>query len=212
MEQRTPTSFPSAIRRVLRASTASVREGDYWSITFDGHTVRVRDLKGMRYLARLLVDPGREFHVLDLVAAESGQTAAVGRAAEPGLLHSGLGDAGPLLDAQAKEAYRRRLAEIDDDMGEALAIGDDERAAQADVERDLVIRELTRAVGLGGRDRRAASASERARASVTRAVRQAIARIRDHHPSLGTHLDRAIRTGTYCAYLPDSPASVEWKT
>ena len=131
--------------------------------------------------------------------------------AEPGLSHSGLGDAGPLLDAQAKEAYRRRLAEIEDDIGEALAMGDDERAAQADVERDLVIRELTRAVGLGGRDRRAASASERARASVTRAVRQAILRIREHHPTLGTHLDRAIRTGTYCAYLPDSPASVEWK-
>jgi tetratricopeptide (TPR) repeat protein len=186
------------------------REGDYWCVTFDGHTMRVRDLKGMRYLARLLAEPGREFHVLDLVAAESGQT-AVGPAAEPGLSHSGLGDAGPLLDAQAKEAYRRRLAEIEDDMDEALAIGDDERAAQADVERDLVIRELTRAVGLGGRDRKAASASERARASVTRAVRQAILRIREHHPTLGTHLDRAIRTGTYCAYLPDSPASVEWK-
>ena len=64
----------------------------------------------------------------------------MGRAAEPGLSYSGLGDAGPLLDAQAKEAYRRRLAEIEDDMGEALAMGDDERAAQADVERDLLIR------------------------------------------------------------------------
>ena len=105
------------------------REGDYWCVTFDGDTMRVRDLKGMRYLARLLAEPGREFHVLDLVAAESGQT-AVGPAAEPGLSHSGLGDAGPLLDAQAKEAYRRRLAEIEDDMGEALAIGDDERAGR----------------------------------------------------------------------------------
>ncbi len=47
------------------------REGDYWSVIFDGHTVRVRDLKGMRYLARLLADPGREYHVLDLVAAET---------------------------------------------------------------------------------------------------------------------------------------------
>jgi tetratricopeptide (TPR) repeat protein len=187
------------------------REGDYWCVTFDGHTERVRDLKGMRYLARLLADPGREFHVLDLVAAESGQTAGVGHAAEPGLSHSGLGDAGPLLDAQAKDAYRRRLAEIEDDMGEALAMGDDERAAQADVERAVLVRELTRAVGLGGRDRRAAAASERARASVTRAVRHAIVRIREHHPTFGTHLDRAIRTGTYCAYLPDSPASVQWK-
>src|ERR687895_313731 len=48
------------------------REGDYWSVLFEGRTVRVRDLKGMRYLARLLASPGREFHVLDLVAAEMG--------------------------------------------------------------------------------------------------------------------------------------------
>ncbi len=42
------------------------REGEYWSITFGAHTTRVRDVKGMRYLARLLADPGREIHVLDL--------------------------------------------------------------------------------------------------------------------------------------------------
>jgi tetratricopeptide (TPR) repeat protein len=187
------------------------REGDYWTVAFDEHTVRVRDLKGMRYLARLLAEPGREFHVLDLVSTERGHTAAGGRPPEAGLSYPGFGDAGPLLDAPAKEAYRRRLAEIEDDIGEALATGDDERAAQANVERDLLIGELSRAVGLGGRDRRAADASERARASVTRAVRQAIARIRQHHPALGTHLDRAISTGTYCAYLPDSPGTMEWK-
>ena len=43
------------------------REGDYWSVIFEGRTVRVRDRKGMRYLAQLLAHPGREFHVLDLV-------------------------------------------------------------------------------------------------------------------------------------------------
>jgi tetratricopeptide (TPR) repeat protein len=75
------------------------REGDYWSVVFDGHTVRVRDLKGMRYLAQLLTHPGREFHVLDLVAAETGQQME-------------LGDAGEMLDERAKAAYRRRLAEI----------------------------------------------------------------------------------------------------
>ena len=74
-----------------------------------------------------------------------------------------------MLDAQAKEAYRRRLAEIEEDIEEAQAMGDDERAAQAAAERDFLVRELARAVGLGGRDRRAGSASERARASVTRA-------------------------------------------
>ncbi|MGH2499626.1 MAG: hypothetical protein ACRDF0_06010 [Candidatus Limnocylindria bacterium] len=186
-------------------------EGDYWSVIFEGHTVRLRDLKGMRYLARLLADPGREYHVLDLVAAETGSRAQVDSSQAAGLPRSVLGDAGEILDARAKDAYRRRLAEIEDDIGQARAIGDAERAAQADAERDFLVRELARAFGLGGRDRRAASASERARAGVTRAVRQAITRIAEHHPQLGEHLSRTIRTGTYCAYLPDPRAPAGWE-
>ena len=34
---------------------------------------------------------------------------------------------------------------------------------------------------------------------MTRAVRKAIARIAEHHPQLGEHLDHAVRTGTFCA-------------
>lgn len=174
------------------------REGDYWSVAFDGRLLRLRDLKGVRYLARLLADPGREFHVLDLVALETGQVVPV------------LRDMGAVLDARAKEAYRRRLVEIDEDIEEATAVGDSERAARAEQERDLLVRELSRAVGLGGRDRRAGAASERARASVTRALRQALARIREHDPVLAKHLDRAVTTGTYCAYRPDPARPVVW--
>ena len=186
------------------------REGDYWSIVFEERTVRVRDLKGMRYLARLLAHPGREFHVLDLVAAENG-VAPVERGQTAGPSRSTLGDAGEMLDARAKDAYRRRLAEIEEDIEQARALGDAERAAQADAERGFLARELSRAVGLGGRDRRAASASERARVGVTRAVRKAIGQIGEHHPQLGEHLSRAIRTGTSCAYLPDPRASADWR-
>jgi transcription elongation GreA/GreB family factor len=164
---------------------------------FEGRTVHVRDLKGMRYLAQLLAHPGREFHVLDLVAAETGQRMA-------------LGDAGEILDERAKTAYRRRLTEIEDDIEQARALGDARREAQADAERDFLVQELARAVGLGGRDRRAASASERARSGVTRAVRQGIARIGEHHPQLGEHLNRAVRTGTYCAYVPEPGARAAW--
>jgi tetratricopeptide (TPR) repeat protein len=186
------------------------REGDYWWVVFEEHTARLRDAKGLRYLARLLADPGREFHVLDLVAAEGGGRADAGRQAARGLSWSSASDAGALLDARAKESYRRRLVEIEEDIEEARAMGDDERAARADTERDLLVRELARAVGLGGRDRRAGSASERGRASVTRAVRHALGRIRAHIPPLGEHLDRAVRTGTYCAYLPDPRVQGVW--
>jgi tetratricopeptide (TPR) repeat protein len=173
------------------------REGDYWFVVFQGRTVRVRDLKGMRYLAQLLAHPGREFHVLDLVAAETGQRAA-------------LGDAGEILDERAKSAYRRRLAEIEGDIEQARALADDQREAQADAEREFLVRELARAVGLGGRDRRVASASERARSGVTRAVRHGIARIAEHDSQLGEHLDGAVRTGTHCAYIPEPGAPGPW--
>ena len=185
------------------------REGDYWSVSFEGRTIQLRDLKGIRYLARLLADPGRDLHVLDLVAAESGRLAGV--ESGPGGSHTGTGDAGEMLDGRAKDAYRRRLAEIDDDIEQARALEDTEREMQADAEREFLVRELSRAVGLHGRDRRAASASERARVSVTRAVRQAIARVSEHDPELGQHLDRTIRTGTYCAYVPDRSAPAAWR-
>jgi hypothetical protein len=186
------------------------REGDFWCVTFEGRTARLRDLKGMRYLARLLAEPARELHVLSLVAGERGGSPDASGSTAPGLACSSGLSADVFLDAQAKAAYRRRLAETEEDAEDARAVGDDDRVAQAEAERDFLIRELARAVGLGGRDRPADSASERARASVTRAVRQAIARSREHHPELGEHLDRAIRTGTYCAYRPDSRVLAQW--
>lgn len=183
------------------------REGDYWSVMFDGRTVRLRDSKGMQYIRRLLDEPGREFHVLDLatVGATAGETEG-----HPAVVVDA-GDAGALLDGRAKEAYRRRLSEIEFDLEEARSLGDTRRAEQANAERDFLLRELSRAVGLGGRDRRAGAASERARSAVTRAIRQALIRIREHDTALAEHLDRSIRTGACCAYQPDSSAPLTWK-
>jgi tetratricopeptide (TPR) repeat protein len=206
---RQPQLHPPTDARLGDAAVCH-REGDYWSVGFEKHTTRLRDSKGLQYLARLLANPGRQFHVCDLAAAGK---AALDMSRDPAgsRLVPDAGDAGQLLDARAKEAYRRRLAEIDEDIEEARAMADVDRAAQADAERECLVRELARAVGLGGRDRRAASASERARSAVTRAIRHGMARIREHDAALGEHLDHAIRTGTYCAYLSDSRVPVVWK-
>jgi hypothetical protein len=66
-------------------------------------------------------------------------------------------------------------------------------------------------VGLGGRDRRAASDLERARVSVTRTLRSAIASVREQHPELGAHLAASVRTGTYCRYAPAACDEVAWR-
>ena len=46
---------------------------------------------------------------------------------------------------------------------------------------------------------------------MTRAIRQAMAGIKEHHPELGEHLERTIRTGTYCSYLPDTRTPDRWE-
>jgi hypothetical protein len=120
-------------------------------------------------------------------------------------------DAGPQLDETAKRAYRERLAELDVEGAEAERWNDPERAARAREETAALAGELSRAVGLGGRDRRAASASERARVSVTRAIRSAVERIGAQSAATGEHLERTIRTGTYCAYAPDPRAPTAWQ-
>jgi class 3 adenylate cyclase len=186
------------------------REGEYWAIAYEGDAFRLKDSKGLRYLARLLAEQGRELHALDLVAGEHAPERPR-RRLDPALVASTPADAGEILDARAKAEYRHRLAELEEEAEEARAFGDAERAARALEERDFVVRELASALGLGGRDRRAASPSERARVSVTRAIRAALARIREHSTTLGEHLDRTVHTGTFCSYTPDPRAPVDWR-
>jgi hypothetical protein len=209
---RDATSAPIRARasEPIAHSTVFRREGEYWSIAYEGDAFRLRDSKGLRYLARMLREPGRELHALDLVAGETGAERAE-RTTEPGLMPASLGAAGEILDPQAKAEYRRRLDELEAEVDEARALGDPERAARADEERDFLVRELAGAIGLGGRDRRMGSPSERARVSVTRAIRGALARIGDQNSALGDHLERTIRTGTYCSYTPDPRAPIDWR-
>lgn len=185
--------------------------GSTRTISFRGHTMTIRDLKGMRYLARLVAVPGREFHVLDLVAAESGVLRPQSADPDAGRVVRG-GEAGlPLLDAAAREAYRRRLADIDDDIDDALRMNDPERAALAERDREYLIAELERAVGLGGRGREVGASAERARTSVTRSIRYALDQLAEVQPELAGHLARCVRTGTYCCYESDPVTPLDWR-
>jgi hypothetical protein len=201
----------------LAGSNLFRREGDYWTIAYEGKLVRLRDAKGLHYLARLLANPGRELHAVDIES----EATPVAHPAASSVRHWGqspelevrtdLGDAGELLDAQAKAAYKARLQELQVELDEAESFNDAGRATKAREEMDFLVTELARAVGLGGRDRRAASHAERARLNVTRAIRSVIANIdRANHP-LGQHFSTTIRTGRYCSYTPDPRAPIDWE-
>jgi hypothetical protein len=150
-------------------------------------------------------------HALELARLD-GPTAARTGAIDPSMANAGGSDgAGPLLDAEAKAAYRERLRELQEELAQAEAWNDPERAARLQEESDALTHELAAALGLGGRDRVAASATERARISVTRAIRASLTRIGEHSDGLSAHLDATIRTGTFCSYTPDPRAPIDWR-
>ncbi len=185
------------------AAVATLRtDGTCWTATFDGTSSRLADTKGLRYLAELIAEPGRERHALDLVDRIEG--------VQPGVDRRALGDAGPLLDSAARAAYRRRIEELRADVADALEAEALDTAEARQAELDELVRQLAQAFGVGGRARRAGSAAERSRLNVTRALRSAIARLVETVPPAGAVLDRGVRTGTYCVYLPDEGAGIRW--
>jgi tetratricopeptide (TPR) repeat protein len=198
-----PRPLPSA-RATLR------REGEYWSIVFDGDAFRLRDSKGLHHLSVLLGTPGREVHALELVGAIEGLARA--RMPSRAELRPEAGDAGNVLDERAKAEYAHRLEELESELAEAEEWHDPERAARLRTEIDFLASELAAAVGLGGRDRRAVSNAERARVSVTRAIKGTLERIAEHSPNLGRHLAATVRTGTFCSYQPDPRVPVTWSS
>jgi pimeloyl-ACP methyl ester carboxylesterase len=200
---------PPAGREVLAGEM--VREGDYWTVVFGERELRVRDSKGIGFLAQLLSRPGREIPALQLAATCLPRPATARGAREDGAGPGVEGDLGPVLDAPAKAQYRQRLAELRADADEAEAFHDPERAARARAEYQLLVAELAAAVGLGGRDRRAGSPQERARLNVTRAIKASVRRLGQHDPVLAAHLAATVLTGRACVYRPELAVPVRWR-
>lgn len=171
------------------------RQGEHWTLSAGGTIATLKHTRGLEQLTVLLSAPHQEISALDLLNGIA--------TARPSPRHA-------ILDDQAKAAYRRRLGELDEQLAAAAKAGDVRREKEADAEREALLLELRRAVGLGGRDRLLPSESERARVNVTRTVRHALDQIVEVAPEVGAHLLRSIRTGTYCSYRPPADEELHW--
>lgn len=188
-----------AVPITATARVTMAREGEYWSIDDGSRVLRLRDSRGLQHLTQLIRNPGKEIHALELAAQGPGAPRSV--SAADGLTTSS-DDLGPVLDERAKKEYRARIEELRRDIEEATEANDTERAARAREEHDLFVAELSRALGLHGRDRPTGSAAEQARINVSKAVRAAIRRVCEQDAGLGDELMASVRTGSFCTYLP----------
>jgi non-specific serine/threonine protein kinase len=164
------------------------RSDSTWMLTWAHDSFQLEDSRGLQILYELVSHPEQEFHVTDLLAPR-GQAGRVE-------------DAGEMLDSEAVANYRRRVRELESELEEAEQWNDAGRVEWLGTELEFVRAELTRAVGLGGRRRHAASSSERARVNVRRRIVHVLDKIEAHCPELAQHLGLSVKTGHFCAYHP----------
>jgi tetratricopeptide (TPR) repeat protein len=191
------------------------REGEFWTLAYRGSTFHLKDVKGLGYIAFLLAHPGERIHVHELIARVDGVAHAGSEmgaeVARDVPVTSGLGDAGSALDQHALADYRRELRELAEELAEAERLNDVGRAERIRIEMEFLKGELSAAVGIGGRNRKAAAQMERARGMVRKNIRAGLAKIRSEDAALGRYFATSIKTGHYCAYLPDPDRKISWQ-
>ena len=153
--------------------------------------VRLKDTRGLQYVAQLLARPGQEVHVFDLVAAVHAEPGQAARR------HLASADAGTILDATARAAYRRRLADLRDELEEAAAYGDLGRTDRLRAETEFLTEELASAMGIGGSARRVGGPSAANALGRHANIRSTLKRLVQALPVLDEPLARRIRTGTF---------------
>ncbi|MEX2533446.1 MAG: AAA family ATPase [Nitriliruptoraceae bacterium] len=186
-----PVACPTAVPATLG------RSNGVWSISWRAEHAHLPDLKGLADIATLVRLRGQEVPALQLAGGDLATAGATDQ----------------LIDRKALNAYRQRLDELVIEIDRAVGDADLGRSQRLHDEREHLLAEVGRATGLGGRLRNSPNnAAERARKAVTARIRDAIGRLAITAPVLAAHLDRSIRTGLHCAYVPlGTDADISWE-
>jgi hypothetical protein len=168
------------------------RDALRWELTVGRERATVRHTVGMEYLAALLAAPRTE------VAAGALAGIHITSAAQE------------IYDSSALADLRRRMAQLEDDLDRATIAGHDDDARALQRELDDIVAVARAATGKGGRSRLFDDATERARTSVQKAIRRAIANIARDAPGLAAALDASVHTGYWCRYEPRAGAPECW--
>lgn len=162
-----------------------LKEAAAWKLSYDGIMVQMPELKGFHDIQKMLIEPRQLFHCAEMMG-------------------SSMNDQGEkLIDEKARAAYQKKILDLQNDLQEAEQCSDYVRVEKLQATYDQLVDHLSKTLGLKGKTRETGSTIEKARSALTWRIRNAIARIEQHHPLLGAHLSNAIKTGILCSYQPD---------
>ncbi|HEX6426111.1 MAG TPA: hypothetical protein VF008_00445 [Niastella sp.] len=169
-----------------------LKEAAAWKLSYDGIMVQMPELKGFYDIQKMLLTPRQLFHCAEMMG-------------------SSMNDQGEkLIDEKARKRYQKKIIDLQNDLHDAEQCSDFIRVEKLQGEYDQLVDHLSKSLGLKGKARETGSTIEKARSALTWRIRNAIARIEQHHPLLGAHLSNAIKTGILCSYQPDR--DITWTT
>jgi hypothetical protein len=172
-------------------------EGDVFRIEGFAKRGHFKRSVGLQRIWRLLQTPGKAVGMVELSGANgSTQIAADAQSRQP------------VMDAKGKKNARVAIEKLRRERDEAISSGNNAEVERCDTDIEKIISELTRATGIGGKDRDLDTVLERQRTKIRQSISDACEKLAAAAPpmtDLAKHFNRNIApdgSGTGYIYQP----------
>jgi|TARA_B100000315_G_scaffold259748_1_gene317002 hypothetical protein len=199
--------------------------GNIWVITYADETIRLQDSLGLKYIHYLLLHPEKEIFALELkreinpvfLFKDQDGYERLGNEEVSKLLIEGklrsmpTGTSGAkeeILDDQAVKEYKDELKRLTIKLNDAEELSQDEEAEEIRKKIEILMKQLSAGHDHHGQPREFTDESEKARVSVSKAVRASLEKIKDDKtglPALWRHFCSTLSAGISCSYKPEKP-------
>ena len=192
------------------------KQGDLWALVFDGKYTGIKHCRGMHYLERLLKQPNKSIHCLDLIAAvtppekrgmvisdeEIESFSSQGHVSAPE-------NAIEIFDRETQNNVKKEMSRLQAARERAIEFEDVDKITKIDDELSNLARYFNSGSDIKGSIKKVGGTTEKARISVKKAIETAVKRIEADNKELAKYLRSTIKTGFECTYSPET--DVPWQ-
>jgi TolB-like protein len=169
-----------------------MQKGEMWHLSFLGQSTILKDAKGFHDLSKLLSNPNKEFHCMEMMGSNMSENVTE-----------------IVIDQKAKADYEKKIKRLLIQIEDAQEFNNTEQIEKLQMEYNTLLDHLSASLGMGRKPRAKGSSVEKARSAITWRIRNVIKKIKTSHPKLAMHLSRSINTGTFCSYHPE--VHIDWE-
>lgn len=199
-----------------------MRDGQRWSVTYDGKHISLNHSDGATYIAYMLEHPSTPLHVRALYAIAHPQTrehhtnpytdmSSEELADEDLFLDNGRSPTDKRDDAELFATYRESRDDLQRELEEARRSGDSRDADELQAKLDGLNRVMSAEFGLDGSPRQPGDPNKQAYDRVSKAIKRVMKVLQKEHRGLTVHLENSLSFDTYFyCYRPDR--DIPWET